>query len=124
MKNKSILKKIHRIREIWQQTANILDQMLKTDTLMIGTLSEVMRTCGKPNCRCARKPSHRHWTLLTAFEGKRRCQLVRKKDVQVVKEKVQRYRTFRDLLKQMKRLDLQRYAILKELLEERNELYK
>jgi len=83
-----------------------------------------MRTCGKPNCRCAKKPSHRHWTLLTAFEGKRRCQVVRKKDVHIVSEKIQRYRCFRDLLKQMKRLDLQRYALLKKLLEERNELYE
>ncbi len=124
MKSKSIFKKNHLLRKIWQQTADILDQMLTSETLMIGTLSEVLRTCGKPNCRCARKPSHRHWTLLTAFEGKRRCQVIRKKDVQMVKEKVECYRRFRDLLKQMKRLDLQRYSILKELLEERNELYK
>lgn len=124
MKRKSILKKIHRLRKIWQQTADILDEMLTSEPLMIGTLSEVLRTCGKPNCHCARKPSHRHWTLLTNFEGKRRCQVIRKKDVGNVQRKVDCYRRFRNLLKQMKRLDFQRGAILKELLEERNELYK
>ncbi len=124
MKRKSILNKIYRLQKIWEQTANILDKTLTSESLMIGTLSEVLRTCGKPNCHCAKKPCHRHWTLLTTFEGKRRCQVIRKKDIENVQKKVECYRRFRNLLKQMKRLDFQRYAILKELLEERNELYK
>lgn len=124
MKRKSSLNKIYRLRKIWEQTADILDEMLISESLMIGTLSEVLRTCGKPNCHCTKKPCHRHWTLLTTFEGKRRCQVIRKKDVENVQKKVECYRRFRNLLKQIKCLDLQRYALLKELLEERNELYK
>jgi hypothetical protein len=36
-----------------------VDELAQTDVLIIGSLGEVLRRCGKPSCRCAERPGHR-----------------------------------------------------------------
>ena len=44
--------------------------------------------------------------------------------MKIVSEKVERYRDFRAALKQLKDIEKERYALLKGLMDRRNELYE
>lgn len=47
-----------------------LTQLVSKTALVRGTLAERERTCGKPNCRCARGEKHVSLYLVTRLEGK------------------------------------------------------
>jgi hypothetical protein len=40
--------------------------------LIIGSLVEMARTCGKPNCKCTRGEKHMSWYLALRHKGKRK----------------------------------------------------
>ena len=124
MKSKTFSEKIQKLGEIRAEAGRLIREACREEPVLIGSLHEVLRTCGKPTCRCAREPCHRCLTLMTTRKGKRRCQVVRKADRQEVRAKVRRYRRFRELLRRLKGLDSQRYALLNDLLQERNEWYE
>lgn len=125
MKRKAIQQKRHAIDRPARLAHELIDLFFESTPLIAGTLSLVKRTCGNPNCRCAtRGQGHAAWTLLTKHEGKRRCQVVRKADVEAVAEKIRRYRQLKEALRTLKELDKNKYRLLKEVIEARNETYE
>jgi hypothetical protein len=108
------------------EQARVLSRPLyESEPIIVGTLSQVSRTCGNPNCHCATQGSkHPVWTLLTKHEGKRRCQVVRKADVQWVAHRVRRYQQLREALRQIRKLDAAKHRLLKELIQARHDPYK
>jgi hypothetical protein len=114
------------LRALRNAADNILNQLADTRPIIIGTLSLVKRRCGSPRCRCARGEGEGHatWTLLTKYQGKRRCQVVRKKDLEKVRRRVERYQTLKAAIRQLKATDSEIYRTLRRLLEQRNEIYK
>ena len=124
MKRKSFFDDVEKLRKIQAETGRLIREAGAEKPLLIGSLHEVLRTCGKPTCRCAHEPCHPCLTLMTSRQGKRRCQVVRKADTEEVREKVSRYRRFRELLRRLKALDAERYALLNGILEGRNECYE
>lgn len=125
MKRKTFLRIIEKLKRLEAQSWQIIHEVSSsTKPLIVGSMAEVLRTCGKPNCRCAKKPSHLHSILMTTYQGRRRCQVIRKADVEKVHEKVERYRDIRKALKRLKAIDLERYRLLKAIIQTRNELYK
>lgn len=124
MRNKRIIKIIQKIKTLDAESSKLIKAVLCNDPILIGSVYEVLRICGKSNCRCAEKPSHACVTLMTTHQGRRRCQVIRKKDVEKVQKKVERYKEIRNILRRLKALDLERNTLLKALIEERNELYK
>ena len=114
------------LRSLRTAANHILDQLADTRPIIIGTLSLVKRRCGSPRCRCARGEGEGHatWTLLTNYQGKRRCQVVKKKDLEKVRRRVERYQALKAAIRQLKDTDLQIYRTLRRVLEQRNELYE
>jgi hypothetical protein len=125
MKIKSIEKKSARAQQLSAQAQKLAALFFDTTPIIAGTFSEVKRQCGNPNCHCATKgQGHAVWTLLTKHNSKRRCQVVRKADVEAVGVKVQRYQQLRNALRQLKDIDIKKYRLLKEVIAARIQCYK
>ena len=115
---------VRRLREVESQRAVVVDELAQTDGLIIGSLSEVQRRCGKPSCHCAEKPGHLQAILMSVEDGHRRCQLIRQADLATVRQAVERYRSFRAGLRTLSTLDLKVLALLKELRRLRDQGYR
>lgn len=67
-----------------------------------GTLSERMKTCGKPGCRCATDPAARHgpyyqWIRMRA--GKPTQRYVSEQQAQILRQAIDNYRAVKKLLR-------------------------
>ena len=121
---KPILAARHGIRRRETRRARLLETLLEASPLLKGSLSRVMRTCGKPTCHCAKKPGHPVWVLATRAGGLQRCQVVRNADVDAVRQWVAIYRDFRSALRQIEAIQKQQKALLHGVMEKRNLPYK
>ena len=115
---------VQRLRNAEAQRAVVVDELAQTDGLIIGSLSEVQRRCGKPGCHCAERPGHAQTILMSVQDGRRRCQLIRQADLAAVREAVERYRACREGLRRLSTLDSTVLALLKELVRLRDEGYE
>lgn len=115
---------VRRLREAESRRALVVDELAQTDALIIGSLSEVKRRCGKPSCHCAERPGHPQVILMSVEDGRRRCQLIRQADIADVRQAVERYRAFREGLRMLSTLDSKVLALLKELRRLRDQGYE
>ena len=116
---------MRRIRRLQVRSARIVGQLLALRPLLIGSLSLVKRTCGKPSCHCAQEPAHQAWILATRPAGaKRRCQVVRQADVEAVRKRVAAYKRFRARLRDIEAMHKELKALLRGLMEDRNVPYE
>jgi len=115
MRTKSRESVVRRLRELETRRAGLVDELAQTEALIAGSLSEVLRRCGKPSCHCAERPGHPQAILMTVEDGRRRCRLVRQADLPAVRLAVERYRSFRKGLRTLGTLDSNVVALLKEL---------
>jgi len=121
---KRILTIIRKIRKLERKRARLLEELLVPEPLLKGGLSLVMRTCGKPNCHCAKKPGHPVWVLTGGRGAVRRSQVVRQADVEQVQERVGIYRQFRAALRELEAIGKEEKQLLKGLIDNRNEPYE
>jgi hypothetical protein len=121
--NKNIFMIIKKIRKLEQERNRILRTLLVPDPLLIGSVSLVKRTCGKPNCRCTETPSHEVFTLATRRTAKPRCQVVRQADVDAVLERVGIYKDFRAALRRLEAIGKEEKSLLRGLMEKRDVPY-
>lgn len=47
-------------------------KLIHDSPFVIGSLVEMIRVCGKPNCKCTRGDKHKSWCLAVRYQGKRR----------------------------------------------------
>jgi hypothetical protein len=47
-------------------------KLVHDSPFVVGSLVEVARLCGKPNCKCRRGNKHKSWCLAVREQGKRR----------------------------------------------------
>ena len=111
---------LRKIRSLDARRAHLIELLARDEPLLIGSLSHVNRTCGKPSCHCARTPAHPAWTLATTTDGQRRCQVVRLADVAEVRRRVATYKAFKQLLRDFDAIESELAALLRGLMEARN----
>jgi len=115
---------IAHLRRLERQRTALLDGLLTPSSLLKGSLSLVNRTCGKSNCHCARGSGHPVWVLATSRDGQPRRQVVRKADLEQVKQKVTEYQQFKDAMRRLEAIDQEEKQLLKGLLEKRHVAYE
>jgi hypothetical protein len=115
---------VRRLREVASQRTAVVNQLAQTAPLIIGSLSEVQRRCGKPSCHCAKGPGHPQLILMSLEDGRRRCQVIRRDDLAAVRQAVERYRAVREGLRLLSTLDSKVLAHLKELMRLRDQGYQ
>ena len=113
-----------KLRRLEARRARLLRTLLGTAPLLRGSLSHVMRTCGKPTCHCARKPGHPVWVLATSVGAARRCQVVRQNDVPAVAKRVAIYRAFRSGLNEILAIQKEQKALMRGLADRCNMPYE
>jgi hypothetical protein len=100
-------------------------QLLTDDApLLVGSVSLVKRTCGKPTCHCAERPAHAAWVLATTEGGRRRCQVVRQADVEDICQRVTAYKDFRRALREFDATHREEIALLRGLQGNRDVRYE
>ena len=104
--------------------ARLIRALTRDEPLLVGSLSLVNRTCGKPTCHCATKPGHPVWTLATRRAARRRCQVVRLDDVSEVRRWVVTYKNFKRVLGELEAVEQDEKALLRGVMEGRNVPYE
>ena len=118
---KSTTKLLASLNQLHQERRRLLRRLTREHELAIGTVSVVNRKCGNPHCHCLQGPGHPQTLFLFKDdkEGRRRCKLVRRADEARMLQAGQRYREFRDDMKQLRAIDLEEKRILMALAEVR-----
>jgi hypothetical protein len=124
MRKKKTLLLARRIRRFETERTAVLRDLLASRAVLMGSLSLILRRCGKPNCHCARKPAHEVWVLATVHASKRRCQVVRKADINDVASRVEQYKNFRTGLRRLQAIEKAEIQILRGLMESRDVPYE
>ena len=123
MQRSKNLATIRKLRSLEQRRARLLGKLCDDEPLLVGSLSRVKRTCGKPTCHCATTPAHEAWVLATTQDARRRCQVVRFADVEDVRRRVGIYRAFRTGLRELEAINREERALLRGLMEDRDMPY-
>lgn len=102
----------------------LLRRLAGTSKLAVGTVSWVDRKCGQPGCHCAQGCGHRQMQFLFAEEGRRRCKLVRRVDETRLEQANDRYRDFREDLKELAAIQKREHELLLDLMHARGLRYE
>ena len=114
---------IRKLRSLEGRRARLLDALCDDEPFLVGSISLVKRTCGKPTCHCATTPAHETWVLATTLDARRRCQVVRQADVDDVRRRVAIYKAFRKALRDLDAIEREQRTLLRGLMEGRNVPY-
>ncbi len=101
------------LRALQKRRRALLREMLRPDPLIVGTVCEVLRRCGTPTCHCAKTPGHRQTLLLYGEGGRRTSRFIRSQDVAQVRRAWQRYRRFREALRELRTLNTRELQLLR-----------
>lgn len=109
------------LRQLHQERRRLIRRLTRESQLAIGTVSVVNRKCGNPRCHCVDGPGHPQTLFMFKDEeqGRRRCKLVRRDDEAWMLKAGERYREFREDMKQLRAIDLEEKRILMALAEVR-----
>ena len=47
-------------------------KLIHNSPFIVGSLVEMVNTCGKPNCKCTKGEKHKSWCLAVRHQGKRK----------------------------------------------------
>ena len=83
-------------------------QLSSSHRFLRGTLSERSRSCGKPNCRCARGELHKSLYLVQSHEGKLRQVCIPKAWELRVRQAVTSYQEMQRLIEEVSELEWDR----------------
>lgn len=98
-------KKILRIRD---RQATVLEELLASPPLLRGSLVRVTTRCGKPTCWCAGGTTgHAHTRLGWSQDGRMTTRKVPAEEVERILTLTERYRRFRQLRRELVRLQRQ-----------------
>lgn len=71
-----------------------------------GSLVELKRTCGKPNCRCLKGEKHKSLYLSQSKKGKTKMTYIPRKSEEKVKEYVKRHKKYIKILDELSELNI------------------
>ena len=125
MKRKSVKQLITEIQDLEQRGHDILEELLKEGPLLSGSISEVKRKCGKPNCYCA-KGNNGHVQLQLAYtdKGTRRSRIVRKADKEQVREWAERAKRYKEALTELQAIRSKQLGLVNDLKSAKSRIYK
>lgn len=93
------------LAELERRRAELYEQLGRVGDFRRGSLNEVRRKCGKPNCACAAPghPGHGpQWNLTRTVEGRTRAVHLRPgPELDKARREVAQYERFRDLVGQV-----------------------
>ena len=96
--------------KLMRQRQKLVQQLPRNARLIKGSLVELYRTCGKPNCCCLKGEKHRSLYLSRSREGKTTMTYIPAAYERPVRQAVARYHTLLDISAAISEINL---AIMK-----------
>jgi hypothetical protein len=94
------------VRQLGEEHRALLDELLASDSMVIGSFFEVYKTCSKPNCCCQRGEKHGPFGAISySINGKVHHRVVRDEDRSAVAKDVGNYKKFQKNRKQLRRIE-------------------
>ena len=112
----SIKQCVDQLESLKKKRQGILRLFTSPNPLIVGSITQTKGRCGKPNCACAKQPCHPITLLMTKKNGKKRCQLVRKNDIDRVFKQWMEYKKLILLLKQIGEYNAKEFEALREII--------
>lgn len=99
--------------KVWLRRKELLGILLSEEPFLVGTVYDTLRKCGNPTCRCAKGPTHRQTLLVFTRAGRRHCRFVRSEEAVELKSAAERYRRWRQALKDFTAIQKRERTLLK-----------
>lgn len=94
------------VRQLGEEHSAVLDELLASDSMVIGSFFEVYKTCTKPNCRCQRGEKHGPFGAISySINGKVHHRVVREKDRSTIAKDVGNYKKFQKNRKRLRKIE-------------------
>jgi hypothetical protein len=93
------------IRALEEKRANILAELLNIRTMIRGAYARVMTKCGRKNCRCYEGEGHPHSRITWRENGSGFTRKVPSEEISWVQEMTEKHRQFRELRKELTKLE-------------------
>lgn len=116
-KFKQELRKLGKQRERW------LSLFYSKDALIAGSYRETRMRCGTPGCHCHQEGGHPTMRLSRWVEGKLKSQIVRLDDREWVGEASENYKTHKQAISEIARINAQEKKVLKKIIDEKSQIY-
>ena len=129
MSNQMSSERISRIRQriyyLLKEKSAIVWNLPEPKAMILGSFYKVYRTCSHANCCCKRGKKHGpFWALSMSIDGKRSLKMVKKGDVDEVREKAFAYKDFQKGLAKIHKLNKELDGLLEKMKESFMEEYK
>ena len=110
------------LRQLWEQLGKTLQIALADSPLIQGTVYQIARRCGSPNCRCTRGQLHRSMVLTWTEQGRHRMRSLPPQQVAEIRRKNKEYARFRRVRAEVSRLQERMLARLDQIQQLRREV--
>ena len=106
---KGVVLNLSKLRqEVYQlnkKRSGLLTRVLRPGKMVQGSLYQMQRCCGNPNCKCTRGEKHESWYLSRQVEGQTKLTYIGRIAPAWLTERVHRYQHHQKLLAQIRRID-------------------
>lgn len=93
-------------------------KLIHDSQFVIGSLVEVARVCGKPNCKCTKGDKHKSWCLAVRDQGRRKMIHIPREFEKEVFEWVNTYRKLRQQMETISQANVDRIILFKKTVKE------
>lgn len=104
-----------KIYQLNKERTEILNRVVRPGKLILGSLYQIRRCCGNPNCKCAKGEKHVSWYLSRRIEGKTKLTYIGRIVPVWITERVRRYQKQQKLLAQIRKNDTEISHMLNKL---------
>ena len=111
----NISKTRKQIIELNSERSELINSLLQVGKMIKGTLCQSGRTCGNPNCKCARGEKHFSWYLSNRINGKTKSTYVGAAIPQKIQEYSQRYHQRKNVVIRIHKIDTEITRLLNSL---------
>ena len=94
------------LTDMLKKQKEIVRGMPRGHRIIKGSLVELKRTCGKPNCRCRKEEKHVSLYLSQSKKGKTKMTYIPRKSEKQIKEYVKRYKKYIKILDDLSELNI------------------
>jgi len=100
------MKNNDKLHELIRRQEALLRRMFRSPKIIKGSLVELKRVCGKPNCRCQKGQKHASWYLSQSRAGKTKMIYIPKKFEKQAKEAVKRHKQLLRIVEELSELNI------------------
>lgn len=93
------------IYQLNRERTKLLDRVMRPGKMVKGSLYQMGRSCGNPNCKCAKGQKHVSWYLSRAIKGKTKLTYIGRIVPPWLASSVKRYQHHQKLLARIRKAD-------------------